>query len=134
MAALIERHVADEREAAEAILADANDGERDMMRDLLVAFVDAHASAPRLTARLHELAPAFGLQGHLANARDAQADRIAQIMGLPKGDVQMSVMAVEGVVLATLAQHPARLKSGVFIDRLYMLALAPLAMTRRGAH
>jgi len=126
MAALIERHVADEREAAEAILANANDGERDVMRDLLVAFIDAHARAPRLTARLHELAPSFGLQSHLADARDAQAARIAQIMSLPELDVQMSVMAVEGVVLATLAQHPARLKSNAFIDRLYMLALAPL--------
>ncbi len=127
MAALIEKHVADEREAAEAILAAASDTETDVMRDLLVAFVDAHGDAPRLTARLHALAPGFDLQNHLANARNAQAARIAEVMGLPKSDVLMSVMAVEGVVLATLASHPARLKSSTFIDKLYAIALAPLA-------
>lgn len=126
MAALIEKHVADEREAAEAILSSANDVETDVMRDLLVAFVDAHRDAPRLTARLHSLAPSFDLQDHLANARDEQAARIAEVMGLPESDVLMSVRAIEGVVLATLASHPAQLKSSSFIDKLYAIALAPL--------
>ena len=127
MAALIEKHVADERAAAEAILTAANDAETDVMRDLIVAFVDAHGDAPRLTARLHALAPGFDLQGHLANARDAQAARIAEVMGLPKSDVLMSVMAVEGVVLATLVSRPAQLKSSTFIDKVHAIALALLA-------
>jgi len=127
MAALIEQHVADERAAAEAILGVAKDSQTDIMRDLLIAFVDAHGSAPRLTARLHALAPAFGLQNHLADARNAQAARIADVMGLPQADMQMSVMAVEGVVLAMLASNPAQLKSTAFIDKLYAIALAGLA-------
>jgi len=62
MAALIEKHVADERQAAEDILANANDNNTDIMRDLLIAFVDAHADAPRLTARLHALAASCNRQ------------------------------------------------------------------------
>ncbi|NOX82531.1 MAG: TetR/AcrR family transcriptional regulator [Alphaproteobacteria bacterium] len=127
MAALIEQHVADERAAAEEILSAAENSQTDVMRALLVAFVDAHSSAPRLTARLHALAPSFGLQDHLADARNAQAARIADVIGLPQADVQMSVMAVEGVVLATLASNPAQLKSTAFIDKLYAIALAGLA-------
>jgi len=126
MAALIEKHVSDEREAAEETLATAGDKGAVMMRDLLVAFVNAHADAPRLTAQLHALAPGFGLQDHLVKARDMQAANIAQAMGLPEAHVQMSVMAVEGVVLATLASNPSRLKSDSFIDKLYAIALAPL--------
>ncbi len=126
MAALIEKHVADEREAAEAILVNAHDVEADTMRELLIAFVDAHAGAPRLTARLHALAPGFGLQDQLDSARNEQAARIAQIMGLPKANILISVMAVEGVVLAMLANDPAQLKSSAFIDKLYAIALAPL--------
>lgn len=126
MAALIEQHVADERDAAEAILATINGSQTDVMRNLLVAFVSAHANAPRLTARLHALAPNFGLQDHLASARDAQAVRISQAMDLPEADVALSVMAVEGVVLAMLVSDPARLTSNTFIDRLYAIALAPL--------
>ncbi len=127
MAALIEKHVADERAAAEDILASANDKGMDVMRELLVAFVNAHADAPRLTARLHEMAPAFGLQAHLSEARDAQAVQIANLTGLPAADVIMAVMAVEGVVLATLANAPAQLKSDRFINRLYAIALAPFS-------
>ncbi|VAW00912.1 Transcriptional regulator, AcrR family [hydrothermal vent metagenome] len=127
MVALIEQHVADERDAAEAILAKLEGGEMNLMHDLLVAYIDAHANAPRLTAQVHALAPSFGLQDHLVSARDAQADRIAQVTGLPEADVQMAVMAVEGVVLATLTSHPERLKSSAFIDRLYTMVLAPLA-------
>jgi len=127
MAALIEKHVADERQAAEDILANAGNNKGDVMRDLLIAFVDAHADAPRLTARLHGLALGFGLQDHLTQARDAQATRIAQIMNLPEADIRISVMAVEGVVLAMLASDPAQLKSTTFIDKLYAVALAPLA-------
>jgi hypothetical protein len=82
---------------------------------------------PQLTARLHSLAASFDLQDHLANARDAQAASIAEAMNLPPSDVLMSVMAVEGVVLATLASHPARLKTSTFIDQLYAIALAPLS-------
>lgn len=126
MAAMLEKHVADERAAAEAILTAANDAEADLLRDLLVAFVNAHGDRPRLTARLHALAASFDLQDHLANARDAQAARIAEAMNLPASDVLMSVMAVEGVVLATLASQPARLGSRTFIDQLYSIALAPL--------
>jgi len=126
MAALIEKHVADERAAAEEILGVTQDSQTDIMRALLVAFVEAHSHAPQLTARLHALAPAFNLQDPLAKARDAQAARIAQTMGLPEADVQMSVMAVEGVVLATLASNPAQLKSAAFIDKLYAIAMAPL--------
>jgi AcrR family transcriptional regulator len=127
MAALIQEHVAEERKAAEAILATMHDRNSDVMRDLLVGFVDAHANAPRLTARLHALAPGFGLHHHMADARDTQAVRIAQAMGLPQADVLISVMAVEGVVLATLASDPARLKSDRFVDQLHAIALAPLA-------
>ena len=127
MAALVEKHVADERAAAEDILASANDKGMDVMRELLVAFVNAHADAPRLTARLHEMAPAFGLQAHLSEARDAQAVQIANLTGLPAADVIMAVMAVEGVVLATLANAPAQLKSDRFINRLYAIALAPFS-------
>jgi len=127
MAALIQKHVADEREAAEAVLAAMPGSNGDVMRDLLVGFVDAHADAPKLTARLHALAPGFGLQHHMADARDAQALRIAKVMGLAEADVLLSVMAVEGVVLATLASDPARLKSNRFIDQLHAIALAPLA-------
>ncbi|VAV91752.1 Transcriptional regulator, AcrR family [hydrothermal vent metagenome] len=126
MAALIEQHVADEREAAEAILATSHDGQNQMMRELLLAFVDAHANAPRLTARLHELAPVFGLHKTLADARDAQASTIAQTMGLPEANILLSIMAVEGVVLAMLASNPAMLKSDSFIDQLYAIAQAPL--------
>jgi len=126
MAALIKNHVADEQAAAEAILLNNGNGEADMMRDLLVAFVGAHARAPRLTARLHALAPGFGLQNHLDKARNEQAARIAQVAGLPEPDVQISVMAVEGVVLAMLASDPARLKTPAFIDKLFAIALAPL--------
>jgi len=126
MAALIEKHVADERAAAEEILVNAGDVGAGIMRELLIAFVGAHADAPRLTARLHALAPGFGLQGQLDNARDEQAARIAKVMGLPKADILISVMAVEGVVLAMLANDPARLKSPAFIDKLYAIALAPL--------
>jgi len=127
MATLIEKHVADEREAAEAILSAAGDIETDLLRDLLLAFVGAHRERPRLTARLHAVAASFDLQEHLANARDAQAASIAKVLELPESDVRMSVMAVEGVVLAMLASHPAQLKSSAFIDRLYAIALAPLA-------
>ncbi len=126
MSALIERHVADERSAAEEILTTNNKKDGDMLRDLLIAFVDAHANAPRLTARLHEMAPGFGLQNHLANARDTQAASIAQAMGLPEKNILISVMAVEGVVLAMLANNPKQLKSNDFIDQLYAIALAPL--------
>lgn len=126
MAALIEKHVADEVDAAEAILRNAGDNEGDLMRDLLIAFVNAHADAPRLTARLHGLASSFGLQEHLNQARDAQAAKIAQTMNVPKGDIRISVMAVEGVVLAMLASDPAQLKSKAFINKLHAIALAPL--------
>lgn len=125
VAALLERHVADERAAAEAILDAVPDGKTDVMRELLIAFVNAHADAPRLTAQLHAQAPSFGLQDHLSNARNAQAARIAAALDLPVADVQMSAMAVEGVVLATLATHPAQLKSDAFIDRLYVILQAP---------
>jgi AcrR family transcriptional regulator len=127
MAAMLEKHVADERAAAEAILATANDTEADLLRELLLAFVSAHGDRPRLTARLHSLAASFDLQDHLAQARDAQAARIAEAMKLPASEVLMSVMAVEGVVLATLASHPARLRNSTFIDQLYAIALAPLS-------
>jgi len=128
MAALIEKHVADEREAAEAILATAHINKTDVMRDLLVGYIDAHADAPRLTARLHALAPGFGLQDHLDDARDAQAARIAKVLNLPQAGALMAVMAVEGVVLATLVSDPERLKSSKFIDQLYAIAVAPLAV------
>ncbi len=128
MAALIHDHVAGERAAAEAILTASGGHNTDMMRDLLIAFVDAHADTPRLSARLHALAPGFGLQGELANARDAQAISIAQALGLPEAEVIMAVMAVEGVVLATLANNPAQLRSADFINRLYAIAMAPLSV------
>jgi AcrR family transcriptional regulator len=128
MTALIEKHVADEVGAAEAILENAGDNDGDLMRDLLIAFVNAHADAPRLTARLHGLASSFGLQSHLTQARDEQALRIAQVMNFPKDDIRISVMAVEGVVLAMLASDPAQLKSKAFIDKLYAVALAPLVV------
>ena len=126
MAALIEQHVAEERAAAEAILATANEHPDHLLRDLLVAFVKAHTDAPRLTARLHAMAPSFDLQRHLDDARDAQAASIAAAMGLSVQDVQMSAMAVEGVVLATLASQPARLKEPDFIEKLYAIAFAAL--------
>ncbi len=126
MAALIEQHVEEERASAEEILATRLTRKTDMMRDLLIAFVNAHANAPRLTARLHALAPSFGLQDHLNKARDEQAAAIAKAMGLPQADIKISVMAVEGVVLATLASNPKQLKSKKLIDRLYAIALAPL--------
>lgn len=125
MAALIEKHVADELSAADTILARANGPKTDVLRDLLLAFVDAHADKPRLTARLHALAAGFDLQEHLAAARDAQATRIAQVTGWPEADVLISVMAVEGVVLAMLASRPQLLRSGAFMDRLYAIASAP---------
>jgi len=109
------------------ILVNANDVGADTMRELLIAFVNAHADAPRLTARLHALAPGFGLQGQLDKARNEQAARIAEVMGLPEQDVLISVMAVEGVVLAMLATDPARLKTPAFIDKLYAITLAPLS-------
>jgi AcrR family transcriptional regulator len=127
MAAMLEQHVADERAAAEAILVTANHTKTDLLRELLLAFVSIHGDRPRLTARLHSLAASFDLQDHLAQARDAQAVRIAEALKLPASDVLMSVMAVEGVVLATLASHPARLRSRTFIDQLYAIALAPLS-------
>jgi AcrR family transcriptional regulator len=126
MAALIEQHVVEERAAAEAIVATASERGDHLMHDLLVAFVAAHADAPRLTARLHALAPSFDLQDHLDEARDTQAASIAAAMGLAIADVQMSAMAVEGVVLATLATQPQRLKSPDFIRKLHAIALAPL--------
>ncbi len=125
MAALIEKHVADERAAAEAVLSHADNAKTDLLRELLHAFVKAHADAPRLTARLHALAAGFDLQQHLAAARDAQAASIAAVTGWPEADVLISVMAVEGVVLATLASRPEQLKSSVFMDRLYAIARAP---------
>ncbi len=126
MAALIEKHVADERQAAEDILARSGHNETETMRDLLIAYVNAHADAPRLTARLHALAPGFGLQAHLDKARDEQAARIAEVTGLSGPDVQIAVMAVEGVVLAMLASNPAKLKAPAFIDKLYAVVLAVL--------
>ncbi|MCF6263891.1 MAG: TetR/AcrR family transcriptional regulator [Xanthomonadales bacterium] len=128
MAALIEQHVADEQAAAAEILATTAARKTDVMRDLLVAFVNAHADAPRLTARLHALAPSFNLHEYMAAARDEQALQIAQALGLPAADIQMSVMAVEGVVLATLASDPEKLKSSIFIDKLYAIALSPLGI------
>jgi len=126
MAALIEQHVADEVRAAEGILAEMGNSDGDVMRHLLVGFVAAHADAPLLTARLHALAPGFGLHHHMADARDAQAVGIARALGLAEADVMIAVMAVEGVVLATLASDPARLRSERFIDQLHAIALAPL--------
>ena len=126
LATLIENHVADERAAAEAILEGAQGLSPDVVRDLLVAFVGAHADAPRLTSRLHAMAPAFGLQDRLASARDAQAERIAEVLGLPTADVRMSVMAVEGVVLATLAGEPAMLKTDAFLEKLHAMVAAVL--------
>lgn len=126
MAALIEKHVADERAAARAVLAGASTRNTDVIRDLLQAFVDAHSSAPRLTARLHALAPAFGLQNHLSRARDEQAQEIAQNLGLPNAEMEIAVMAIEGVVLATLASKPNKLKTEQFLDQLYKLANALL--------
>ncbi len=126
MAAMIEKHVADERAAARHVLATISTRNTDVMRDLLEAFVNAHANAPRLSARLHALAPAFGLQEYLANARDEQANEIALALALPKDHVRIAVMAIEWVVLATLASDPKQLKSRLFIDQLYKIAIALL--------
>ncbi len=127
MASLIKSHVVQERAEAEAILASSGGHNTDTLRDLLIAFVEAHASSPRLSAQLHALAPSFGLQDELDSARDAQAARIASVLGLREEETIIAVMAVEGVVLAMLARDPARLKSGDFIDRLYTIALAALS-------
>ncbi len=126
MAALIQQHVAEERAAAGAVLASAREPGPEVLRGLLAAFVEAHTVAPRLTARLHQVAPMFGLQDHLAAARDEQAAVIARALDLPVEDVQLAVMAVEGVVLATLARDPGRLTSAGFMDKLYAIAAAPL--------
>lgn len=127
MAALIKSHVAQERASAEAILASSGGHNTDVMRDLLIAFVEAHSHSPRLSARLHALAPGFGLQDELNTARDAQALSIAKALGLPEQEAIIAVMAVEGVVLAMLARDPAQLKGADFIDRLYAIALAALS-------
>ncbi len=127
MASLMERHVADEREKAELVLATVRGGKAAVIRKLLVAYVQAHTDAPGLTARLHALAPGFGLQQQLAEARNAQAIRIAQMTGWREEDVLVSVMAVEGVVLGMLAIDPERLASQDFLDRLEAIAMAPLA-------
>ncbi|VAW23787.1 hypothetical protein MNBD_ALPHA11-2273 [hydrothermal vent metagenome] len=127
MAALIENHVANERAAARDVIAGAGTHNTDVMRDLLEAFVSAHADAPLLSARLHALAPAFGLQGFMAKARDEQAEEIALALGLPQAQVKIAVMAVEGVVLATLASDPQQLKSELFVDQLYKIVIALLS-------
>jgi len=127
MAALIEKHVADERAAARNVIATISTRNTDVMRDLIEAYVGAHANAPRLSAQLHALAPAFGLQGFLADARDDQADEIAQALALPHAQVRIAVMAIEGVVLATLASDQQQLKSGQFVDQLYKIAIALLS-------
>jgi len=126
MATMIEKHVEDERAAARNVVATISTRNTDVMRDLIEAYVDAHANTPRLSSRLHALAPAFGLQDFLANARDEQADEIALTLGLPQTQVRIAVMAIEGVVLATLASDPQQLKSQIFVDQLYKIAIALL--------
>ncbi len=132
MATLIEKHVEEERAAAQDIIAAALAGGKQNMdvslvlRDLLEAFVRAHSSAPRLTARLHAMAPGFGLQEQLDRARDEQAMEIARSLGLEEEPVIMVVMAIEGVVLATLARNHQKLGSGKFMDQLYRIALSLL--------
>ncbi|MCF6327709.1 MAG: TetR/AcrR family transcriptional regulator [Devosiaceae bacterium] len=127
MAALIEKHVADERAAARNVVATISTRNSDVMRDLIAGYVNAHANAPRLSAQLHALAPAFGLQGFLANARDEQADEIALALALPPTQVRIAVMAIEGVVLATLVSDPAQLQSQLFVDQLNKIAIALLS-------
>lgn len=126
MAALIEEHIKEEIDAAEAILVNCKPHSTETLRELTIAFVNAHASSPKMTAKLHSLAPSFGLQQHLTNSRNAQATRIAEALGLPKNATQISAMAVEGVVLATLARDPEMLATEKFIDQLLAIAMAPL--------
>jgi AcrR family transcriptional regulator len=126
MASLIEAHVEEEREAAQRVLQSNLKDKSNILRELVITFVAAHSRRPMLTARLHALAPSFGLQAHLDQSRDDQAALIAKQLGLTVQSVQMSAMAVEGVVLCTLTTDCERLTCDEFIDQLYAIALAPL--------
>ncbi|MBL4617277.1 MAG: TetR/AcrR family transcriptional regulator [Robiginitomaculum sp.] len=126
MAALIEDHVAEELRVVGGIIMAKSKPNEDILYDLLIAYVQIHSKSPCLTARLHSQASAYGLQEYLEKARDAQASRIAQALGFSVSAMQMSVMAVEGVVLSTLFRQAEELESSVFLNRLYAIALAPL--------
>jgi len=128
MANLIEIHVKEERGAAINILQAGFTSNADVLRELTIAFVTAHSKAPRLTGQLHAMAPSFGLQEHLNQSRDEQARQIAAVLGLCEQAVQISAMAVEGVVLAMLANDPEQLTNERFIKQLHAIALAPLAL------
>jgi len=126
MAALIEANVQEERETAQRVLQNTHKDKSDILRELVAAFVAAHSRTPVLTAKLHALAPSFGLQNHLDSSRNEQAALIAKYLGFTAQSVQMSAMAVEGVVLATLSNDYKRLSCPDFIEQLYAIALAPL--------
>ncbi len=126
MAALIEFHVEEEISSAQHILSTRPQSARQTLQQLILAFVEAHAKAPRLTAQLHTLAPLFGLQDYLAHSRNLQATQIAEALNLPESEVQIAVIAIEGVVLAMLTQNPKCLRDDEFINRLFAIAQALL--------
>ena len=105
VAALIERHVAEEVEGAAAVLAEAGRAEPNTVIERLVArFVAAHTKDPTLTRALHAIAPSFGLAADLAATRDAQAGAIADALGFDRCRTRLVVAAIEGALLAELAR------------------------------
>ncbi len=91
---LIERHVEEEVAAAAAILSRSSGSPAAIISALTLALVDEHARRPDFTARLHSLAPSFGLDKMMNETRDAQADAISAMLGLDCQATRMAVAAV----------------------------------------
>lgn len=94
------------------------------------AFFDEHVRRPDFTARLHSLAPAFGLHRMMNETRDAQADAISAGLDLDREATRMAVAAVEGALLRQLAVEPEGLELPAFRELLTKIALAPFASPR----
>lgn len=133
VAALIHRHVDEEVAAATGILSRPSSEAAEVIAALTIGFVEVHARRPAFTAKLHALAPTFGLAAMMNTARDAQADAISSVLELDRETTRMVVAAVEGALLRQLALDPERLRAPEFHRVLVRIALAPFGLTEAGA-